>query len=88
MKVCEACSGQGFSSATLSGRPVRVQCGTCLGTGLINLGHESALKYRILRERAQAKAVREGWYIRVWDGAPGEAKQVLRPVTADERQSA
>lgn len=57
---------------------IKVLCGCCLGTGLIGASHFSRAEYDRLREEAQARGIREGWYEVVWEGEPGHARQVPR----------
>jgi hypothetical protein len=88
MKVCETCGGMGHNG-------YKLLCGACHGTGLINLGPESAAKYAELIAHARAKAARQGWLEEVWEPLsarqqqaqyPRLARKVRRPVKAEARQ--
>jgi hypothetical protein len=90
MIVCEVCIGRGYSDRTLNGQCVRVLCPDCLGARSRCLGLEGMPRWRAQRAEAIERGGREGWYEEVWDGAPGEARKVLRrmgPAVAQRRSA-
>ena len=87
MKVCEVCGGMGHQGVLI--------CGSCHGTGLISLGHESAAKYAVMIAEARKKAARLGWMEEVWEPVdprenyPALGRKVRRVITVErERQTA
>jgi NADPH-dependent glutamate synthase beta subunit-like oxidoreductase len=79
MIICESCGGLKTHPHQYHGQRLLVICASCHGTGLLSLGHETAVAYHRLKQAALAQAIREGWYEDAWEGEqPGRVLKVLR----------